>query len=382
MSKSYYDVLGVAQTADKDELKKAYRKLAMKYHPDQNQDNAEAEAKFKEVNEAYDVLKDPQKKAAYDQYGHDAFTQSGGAGAGGAGMGGGAGGFGNFADIFEDMFGGGMGGGGRSSGGPMRGSDMQFQMDITLEEAFKGKDAKIRVPSIDKCTACDGSGAKSSGGVQTCPTCSGSGRVRAQQGFFTIERTCSTCNGEGQIIKDPCDVCHGQGRVKKDKTLQVNIPAGIDQGRRIRLAGEGEAGYKGGPPGDLYVLVGVKQHNFFKRDGANLYCRVPIPMTTAVMGSSIEVPTIDGGRSKVKIPEGTQTGQQFRLKDKGMSILKSSSRGDMFIEMYVETPVNLDKKQKKMMKDLDETLQKSGKHNPESDGFFTKVKDLWSDLKD
>lgn len=374
MSKNYYDVLGVSHTAEKDALKKAYRKLAMKYHPDQNQDNAEAEAKFKEVSQAYDVLKDPQKKAAYDQYGHDAFTQSGGGH-------GGAGGFGNFSDIFEDMFGGGGGGGGRTAG-PMRGSDMQFQMDISLEESFKGKEAKIRVPAIEKCKTCNGSGAKGSGGAQSCSSCNGNGRVRAQQGFFTIERTCPTCNGEGQIIKDPCTPCHGAGRIKKEKTLQVNIPSGIDQGRRIRLAGEGEAGYKGGPPGDLYVLVGVKSHKFFKRDGANLHCRVPIPMTTAVMGSAIEVPTIDGGRSKVKIPEGTQTGQQFRLKDKGMTVLKSSSRGDMFIEIYVETPVNLDKKQKKMVKDLDETLAKSGKHNPESDGFFTKVKDLWSDLKD
>ena len=321
MSKSYYDILGVSKTASSDELKKAYRKLAMKYHPDQNKDNAEAEEKFKEVNEAYDVLKDPQKKAAYDQYGHEAFKQAGaGGGHGGAGMGG-MGGFGNFADIFEDMFGG-MGGGGGRTAGPMRGADMQFQMDITLEEAFKGKDAKIRVPSVEKCGACKGSGSKGSGGAETCHTCGGNGRVRAQQGFFTIERTCPTCNGEGQIIKDPCNVCHGTGRVKKDKTLQVNIPAGIDQGRRIRLAGEGEAGYKGGPPGDLYVLVGVKSHKFFKRDGANLHCRVPIPMTTAVMGSSIEVPTIDGGKSKVKIPEGTQTGQQFPSKRKRNDSLK------------------------------------------------------------
>ncbi len=388
MSKNYYDTLGVSKTAPADEIKKAYRKLAMKYHPDQNKGDATAEEKFKELNEAYDVLKDPQKKAAYDQYGHDAFTQAGGGGAGGmgggpGGMGGMGGGFGNFADIFEDMFGGGMGGGGGGrANGPMRGADMQFQMDITLEDAFKGKESKIRVPSIETCGSCKGSGSEDKGGSQDCPSCNGNGRVRAQQGFFTIERTCPTCNGEGKIIKNPCKVCHGNGRVKKDKTLQVNIPAGIDQGRRIRLAGEGEAGYKGGPPGDLYVLIGVKSHKFFKRDGANLYCRVPIKMTTAVMGSSLEVPTIDGGKSKVRIPEGTQTGQQFRLKGKGMTILKSSNRGDMFIEVYVETPVNLDKKQKKIVQELDETLQKSGKNNPESDGFFTKVKDLWSDLKD
>ncbi len=378
MSKNYYDVLETSHTADDSEIKKAYRKLAMKYHPDQNKDNAEAEEKFKEINEAYDVLKDSQKKAAYDQYGHDVFTQQA---SGGGGGGHGAAGFGNFSDIFEDMFGGMSRGGGHASG-PMRGADMQFQMDITLDEAFKGKDAKIRVPAVEKCRPCKGTGSKKSGGAENCSACGGKGRVRAQQGFFTIERTCPTCKGEGQIIKDPCSPCHGTGRIQKDKTLQVSVPAGIDQGRRIRLAGEGEAGYKGGPPGDLYVLIGVKPHKFFKRDGANLYCRVPISMTTAVIGSSLEIPIIDGGKSKVKIPEGAQTGQQFRLKGKGMSVLKSSARGDMFIEIYVETPINLDKKQKKMVKELDDNLKKSGKHNPESDGFFTKMKDLWSDLKD
>ncbi|MBL4589001.1 MAG: molecular chaperone DnaJ [Alphaproteobacteria bacterium] len=377
MSTNFYKVLDVGPTADKAEIKKAYRKLAMKYHPDQNKDSKEAEAKFKEINEAYDTLKDPQKKAAYDQYGHDSYTQQGSGGGAGAG----AAGFGNFSDIFEDMFGG-MGGGGRSTAGPMRGADMQFQMDISLEDAYNGKEAKIRVPSIEKCNTCKGSGSKDSGGAEKCSSCNGNGRVRAQQGFFTIERTCPTCNGEGQIIKDPCSPCGGAGRVKKEKTLKVNIPTGIDQGRRIRLAGEGEAGFKGGPPGDLYVLIGVKSHKFFKRDGANLHCRIPIPMTTAVIGSSIEVPTIDGKKSKVKIPEGTQTGQQFRLKGKGMTVLKSSTHGDMFIEIYVETPVNLDKKQKKIIQDLGDTLQKAGKHSPESDGFFTKMKDIWSDLKD
>ena len=385
MSKDYYDILGVDKKAGADELKKAYRKLALKYHPDQNKDNPEAEAKFKELNEAYDILKDPQKRAAYDQYGEAAF--SGGMG-GPGGPGGGAGfnprdfsGFGSaFSDIFEDMFGGGMGGG--RSNGPARGADMQFTMEISLEDAFKGKDAKMKVPSIEKCGKCKGTGSKSSGGSQKCTTCDGRGRVRAQQGFFTVERTCPTCHGEGEIVTDPCDACGGQGRVRKEKTLQVNIPAGIDQGRRIRLAGEGEAGHKGGPSGDLYVLIGIKPHKFFKREGSDLYCRVPVPMTKAAMGGSVEVPTIEGTRAGVKIPAGTQTGQQFRLKGKGMTVLRSSQRGDMYIEIFVETPKNLDKKQKSLMTELDETLAKSGKHYDESEGFFQKVKDLWSDLKE
>lgn len=377
--KDLYEILGVEKSASDDEIKKAYRKLAMKYHPDQNRDDKEAETKFKEISMAYDILKDKQKRAAYDQYGAQAF-QGGGAGGPGGFNPGDFQGFGSaFSDIFEDMFGGGMGRGGRPSG-PMRGSDVQFTLEVTLEEAFKGKDAKIKVPSVEQCDVCDGKGSKSKSGNQTCPTCNGRGRVRAQQGFFTIERTCSTCHGEGEIIKDPCDTCSGTGRVQKQKTLQVSIPAGIDQGRRIRLAGEGEAGVKGGPPGDLYVLIGIKPHNFFEREGSDLYARVPLPMTKASMGGSVEVPTIEGSRASVKIPAGAQTGQQFRLKNKGMPALRSSIRGDMYIEIFVETPKNLDKKQQKLMQELDETLAKSGKHYEESESFFKKVKDLWSDL--
>ena len=385
MSKDFYQTLGVEKGASADEIKKAYRKQAMKYHPDQNKDNPEAEAKFKEVNEAYDVLKDDQKRAAYDQFGSAAFDGSMGGGGGnpfGGGFQGGAG-FGGFGDIFEEMFGG-MGGmgAGQGRGGAMRGADMQYALDITLEDAYAGRQETITVPMNDTCNACDGSGAEKGTKPETCPTCNGAGRVRAQQGFFTIERACSTCGGEGTIIKDPCKVCGGAGRVRREKTLKVNIPKGIDGGRRIRLSGEGEAGVKGGPSGDLYILVGVKDHKFFRREGANLYCRVPIAMTIAALGGEVEVPTIDGKRSNVKIPGGTQTGQQFRLREKGMPVMQSSTYGDMYIEIFVETPVNLNTKQKEMFKKLDADLTgKDGKkYSPESSGFVKRMKDLWSDL--
>lgn len=385
MAEDYYKTLGVDKGADAAEIKKAYRKMAMKYHPDQNKDDKEAEAKFKEVNAAYDVLKDEQKRAAYDRFGDAAFDGSMGGGGGGNPFGGGFSG-GNFSDIFEDMFGDFMGGGGqrRGAGGAMRGSDMQYAMEITLEEANEGIEQTITVPINDTCNSCDGSGASKGQKSETCSTCNGAGRVRAQQGFFTIERACSTCGGEGEIIKDPCKKCSGSGRVRREKSLKVNIPKGIDNGRRIRLSGEGEAGVKGGPPGDLYILISVKPHKFFKRDGANLYCRVPIAMTTAALGGDIEVPTIGGKRSKVKIPGGTQTGQQFRLKEKGMPVIQSSSVGDMYIEIFVETPVNLNSKQKEVFKSLDKDLSgKDGKkYSPESSGFFDKMKDLWADLKD
>lgn len=389
MAQDYYKTLGVDKNADAAEIKKAYRKLAMKYHPDQNKDNADAEAKFKEINAAYDVLKDEQKRAAYDQFGDAAFDGSMGGGAGGGNpFGGGFGGFGgggaNFSDVFEDMFGDFMGGGGqrRGSGGPARGSDMQYAMDITLEEAYEGAEKNITVPINDTCDSCDGSGAEKGSKAETCPTCKGAGRVRAQQGFFTIERACSTCGGQGTVIKNPCKKCSGSGRVRREKTLKVNIPKGIEGGRRIRLSGEGEAGMRGGPSGDLYILVGIKPHKFFKRDGANLYCRVPIAMTTATLGGEIEVPTIAGKRSKVKIPGGTQTGQQFRLREKGMTVLNSGTKGDMYIEIFVETPVNLNSKQKDMFKTLDKDLSgKDGKkYSPESSGFLNRMKDLWSDL--
>lgn len=383
MSKDFYKTLGVEQSASADEIKKAYRKLAMKYHPDQNKDNPDAENKFKEINEAYDILKDEQKRAAYDQYGSAAFDGS----MGGGGMGGGFGGAGAFSDIFEDMFGDFMGGGGGRGGrssGPRRGNDIQYTMEISLEDAHNGKEAKIKIPVNDTCEGCNGSGAASGSGSTNCSTCNGQGRIRQQQGFFTVERTCPTCNGQGTIIKDPCKSCNGQGRVQKNKTLKVKIPAGVDTGRRIRLSGEGEAGVQGGPKGDLYVLLVVKPHKLFAREGANLHCRVPITVTKAALGGEVEVPTIEEKSAKVKIPAGTQTGQQFRLRGKGMSILGSESKGDLFIETFVETPVNLNKKQQDMLKALDKDFEddKTGKHSPEASGFFGKVKEFWDDLKD
>lgn len=390
MAKDFYNTLGVPKTASAEDIKKAYRKLAMKYHPDQNKDSKEAEAKFKEINEAYDVLKDDQKRAAYDQFGSAAFDGSGGFGGFGGGRGGGfnpndfQGFTGAFSDIFEDMFGDFTGrrggGGGRSSA--TRGADIQYGMDISLEEAFAGKDVTIKIPVNDTCEKCEGTGAEPGTVPETCPTCNGSGRMRAQQGFFTIERGCPTCGGIGQVIKSPCKKCSGSGRVHREKTLKVNIPAGIDAGRRIRLTGEGEAGMRGGPSGDLYVLVGIKPHKFFRRDGSNLHCRVPIPMTAATLGGDIEVPTIGGARTKVKIPPGTQTGQQFRLRGKGMSVMRSDSTGDMYIEIFVETPVNLSGKQKDLFRKLAEDLKDDagGKHSPESTSFLKKVKEIWTDL--
>ena len=386
----YYKTLGIEKGANADEIKKAYRKMAMKYHPDHNKDDEKAEGKFKEVNAAYDILKDDQKRAAYDQFGEAAFDGSMGGGGGGPfgggnPFGGGFGGAGNFSDVFEDMFGdfmGQQGGRGRGGNGAMRGADMQYAMDIALEDAYNGVEKTINVPIQDTCDGCDGKGAEKGSSAETCSTCKGAGRVRAQQGFFTIERACSTCGGEGTMIKNPCKKCSGAGRVRREKTLKVNIPKGIEGGRRIRLSGEGEAGVRGGPSGDLYILIGVKSHKFFKRDGANLYCRVPIAMTTATLGGEVEVPTIAGKRKNVKVPNGTQTGQQFRLKEQGMSVLNSSQKGDMYIEIFVETPVNLNTKQKDMFKSLDKDLSgKDGKkHSPESSGFFDRMKDLWSDL--
>jgi molecular chaperone DnaJ len=384
--KDYYKILGVERNATDDAIKKAFRTLAMKYHPDRNKDDPEAEAKFKEINEAYDVLKDPEKKAAYDRFGSAAFDGSmGGFRPGGAGGFEGTG-FGSaFSDIFEDMFGEFMGGGargGRNPYGAQRGNDIQYTLEISLEEAFLGKETTLKIPLSDTCDKCGGSGAKSGTGTENCPTCSGQGRVRMQQGFFTIERTCPTCNGEGAIIRDPCDKCSGSGRMRREKTLRVKIPAGVENGRRMRLAGEGEAGLRGGPAGDLYVLLAVKPHKLFRRDGADLFCRVPIAMTTAALGGEIEIPTIDGTRTKVKIPEGTQSGQQLRIKGKGMSILKSQARGDMYIEVAVETPVNLSRKQIDLLKELDKTMGGSagGKNSPEASGFLNKAKEFWNDL--
>ncbi len=386
--KDYYKTLGVEKGASDDDIKKAYRKLVTQYHPDRNKDDPKkAEEKFKEVNEAYDVLKDPQKRAAYDRFGEAAF-QGGGAGPGGFGFGGGdfsGGGFAGFGDMFEDMFADLMGRAGGRPGGrgsQSRGADVQYTMEITLEDAFKGKEATIKIPVNTACSACNGSGAEAGTKPETCPTCEGHGRVRMQQGFFTIERTCSTCGGVGTILRSPCKVCRGAGRVRSDKTLKINIPAGVEAGRRIRLAGEGEAGMRGGSNGDLYILLTLKPHRLFRREGSDLFCRVPIPMTTAALGGQIDAPTIDGKTVPVTIPAGTQNGQQLRLRGKGMSAMRSDSRGDMYMEVFVETPVNLSKKQTDLLKQLDETLggNAGGKHSPESTGFFKKVKEFWDDL--
>jgi molecular chaperone DnaJ len=381
MSKrDYYEVLGAPKNASADDLKKAYRKLAMQYHPDRNQGDKTAEQKFKEINEAYDCLKDEQKRAAYDRFGHAAFEGGGGRpGAGGA-----AGGFefgGGFADIFDEMFGEFMGRGGRGGQTNNRGNDLRYNLEISLEDAFKGSATQVRVPTSVMCDPCGGSGAEAGSSPTSCGTCNGAGKVRAQQGFFTIERTCPTCNGAGRVIKDPCRHCGGQGRVRKEKTLQVSIPAGVEDGTRIRLAGEGEAGLRGGTPGDLYIFLSIAAHRFFQRDGANLHCRVPIPMTTAALGGTIEVPTIDGSRAKVNVPAGTQTGHQFRLKGKGMSVLRSPQRGDMYINVMVETPVNLTKRQQELLREFEKDASENGQ-NPESEGFFAKVKEFFADLKD
>ena len=378
--KDFYKVLGVDKRASPEDIKKAYRKLAMEHHPDRNKDNPQAEAKFKEINEAYDVLKDPQKRAGYDQFGAAGFPGGGG---GGGGRPSDFSGFGGaFTDIFEDMFGDMMGRGGAQRSGPQRGSDMQYTMEISMEEAFSGKESTIKVPTNEPCDKCQGTGAMPGTGEESCPTCQGQGRMRMQQGFFTIERTCPTCNGAGKVIRDPCNKCSGAGRVRKEKSLRIKIPPGVDNGRRIRLAGEGEAGLRGGPAGDLYVLLAVRPHPLFRRDGANIYCRVPIPMTTAALGGEIEVPMIGGKRTKVKIPAGTQSGQQLRLRGKGMPVLKSNVTGDMYIETAVETPVNLTRGQIDLLKKLDDALggKAASKHSPESSGFFSKVKEAWSDL--
>ncbi|MEM7566544.1 MAG: molecular chaperone DnaJ [Pseudomonadota bacterium] len=375
MSKpDYYATLGVAKTASEKELKAAFRKLAMKHHPDKNPGDAAAEAKFKEAGEAYDVLRDAQKRAAYDRFGHAAFAN------GSAGPGGPGGGFGqdfgaSMSDIFEEVFGfaGGARGrtGGRARTRTPRGQDLRYDMEITLEDAYHGKEAEIDVPSAVSCETCSGSGAKPGTSTKTCDTCGGIGQVRAQQGFFSIQRTCPTCSGTGEIIETPCEVCNGQGRVMKERTLQINVPAGVEDGTRIRLTGEGEAGPNGSQPGDLYIFLSVKPHEVFQRDGADLFCRVPVSMATAALGGQLEVPTLDGGRTRIRIPEGTQTGRQFRLRGKGMPILRSSQGGDMFIQVAVETPTKLTRRQRELLEEFE--AASSDENHPEATGFFSKV---------
>jgi molecular chaperone DnaJ len=375
--RDYYEVLGVPKGASAEDLKKAYRQKAKELHPDRNQDNPRAEAAFKEVNEAYDVLKDDQRKAAYDRFGHAAFD--------GGGRGGARGGFqqGDFAsafsDVFEDLFGDFMGrGGGGGRARAQRGSDLRYNLRVTLEDAYKGAQKTISVPTAQTCEVCRGTGAEGGAEPVTCPTCSGMGKVRAQQGFFTVERTCPTCNGAGQIVKNPCRACGGQGRVEKERTLSVNIPAGVETGTRIRLAGEGEAGMRGGPAGDLYIFIEVKEHAIFQRDGTHLFCRVPVSMTAAALGGEVEVPTIDGGMSRVKVPAGSQSGKQMRLRGKGMPALRGGSEGDMLIEIAVETPVNLTARQRELLKEFERL---SEENNPEGRSFFAKVKGFWDGMK-
>ena len=370
----YYATLEVARDASADTLKKAYRKLAMKYHPDRNPGDKTAESRFKDLNEAYDVLKDDQKRAAYDRFGHAAF-EGGGPGAGPAGFDFGGGGLGDIFDqVFGDMMGGRRGGGGRQRAG----SDIRAQVEISLTEAFTGSKVPLRVPTRIVCETCAGTGSESKDRTaETCPTCHGAGKVRAQQGFFLVERACPTCGGNGRVVRNPCKVCQGAGTVERERNLNVQIPAGVEDGTRIRLAGEGEAGGAGIPAGDLYVHVGVRQHEIFQRDGANIFCRVPLRMTQAALGAEVEVPVIDGSRTRVKIPAGTQTGEQFRLRGKGFSVLRSAARGDMYIQVAVETPQHLNKRQRELLEELESEASAHARSSPESEGFFAKVRDFF-----
>jgi molecular chaperone DnaJ len=371
--RDYYDILGLSRGASEQDIKSAFRRLAKDCHPDRNAGDKGAETKFKELNEAYEALRDPQKRAAYDQFGHAAFDGHGGRGAHGFGP--------DFAssmsDIFDDLFGEFMGGrrGRGQRSGRERGADLRYNMEITLPEAFAGKTAQIRVPTSVTCEACTGTGAKAGTQPSTCPTCSGAGKVRASQGFFTIERTCPSCQGRGEIINDPCGSCSGSGRVMRERTLSVNIPAGVEDGTRIRLAGEGEAGMHGGPAGDLYIFLSIKPHEFFQRDGADIFCRVPISMITAALGGNIDVPTVEGGQTRVKVPEGTESGKQFRLKGKGMPVLRSKVVGDMYIQVEVETPKSLTRKQRELLEAFER--ESNRETSPHSAGFFSKMKEFF-----
>ena len=383
----YYDVLGIERGADGAAIKSAFRKRAMQYHPDRNADNPDAEKKFKELGEAYEVLSDEQKRAAYDRFGHDAFQNGGMNGAGGFARGAAGAAGGAFSDIFDDIFSEFMGARGARRGGPGRGADLKYNLSITLEEAFAGKKTEIKVPGSVGCEPCNGTGAAPGSGPVNCETCKGAGRVRVQQGFFTIERTCPHCHGEGRTITDPCDSCSGQGRVRRERELSVDVPAGIEDGTRIRLSGEGEAGPRGGPEGDLYIFVNVDEHELFERDSADLYSMMPIPMTTAALGGDFETPTIDGGRVKISVPEGAQTGKRFRVRARGMSQLDQSGRGDirrrgdLFVEIQVETPTGLNAEQKEL---LQQFCEAGGGEDccPQSKGFFEKAKTFWDNVTD
>jgi len=371
--RDFYEILGVAKNASDDELKKAYRKLAMKYHPDRNPDNADAEEHFKEGKQAYEILSDPQKRAAYDQYGHAGVEQGGGA----QGFGGG---FADaFGDIFGDIFGGGAAGGGRGRGGPQvyRGADLRYSMEITLEQAAHGYDTQIRVPGWSECGVCHGHGAKPGTSAQTCPTCGGQGQVRMSQGFFSVQQACPKCHGTGSYIPDPCTNCHGVGKIKETKTLEVKIPAGIDEGMRIRSAGNGEPGVNNGPAGDLYIEIHIKSHSVFEREGDDLHCQMPISFTTAALGGDIEVPTL-AGRVTFPVPEGTQSGKTFRLRGKGIKGLRSSLPGDLYVHVVVETPVKLTEPQRDLLRQFERSLDEGGpRHNPQSKSWFDKVKSFF-----
>lgn len=377
--RDYYEVLGVDRGADEAVLKASYRKLAMKWHPDRNPGDAEAEVRFRELSESYEVLKDPQKRAAYDRFGHAAFENGGGGG--GAGFN--ADFASTFADIFDDLFGGSMGRGGQrgaSANGRARGADLRYNMDITLEDAFAGKTAQINIPTSIACEVCSGTGAKPGTQPKPCRTCNGAGKIRHAQGFFTLERTCPSCQGRGSVIEDPCANCGGAGRVTRERNLQVQIPAGVEDGTRIRLGGEGEAGMRGGPAGDLYIFLSIEPHAFFQREGADLYCRAPISMVTAALGGTVEVPTIGGEKTKVKIPEGTQSGKRLRLPGAGMPVLRTRSMGDMYVQVVVETPQNLTKRQRELLAEFDGLS--SHDTQPESSGFFAKMKDFFQGATD
>jgi len=366
----YYEVLEVERSVNDGELKSAFRKLAMKWHPDRNPSDKSSESRFKEINEAYEILKDADKRAAYDRFGHAAFEHGGPGGA--------PGGFGDvasaFADIFDDLFG--MGGarrGGRG-GGRERGADLRYNMEISLEEAYAGKTAQVRIPTSVTCEPCSGTGAKAGTRPKACPTCGGQGRIRHAQGFFTLERTCPSCHGRGQVIDNPCPSCSGSGRVTRERALSVNIPSGVEDGTRIRLSGEGEAGVRGGPAGDLYIFLSLGSHPFFQREGADLHCRVPISMVAAALGGDFEVPTIDGNQTRVRVPEGTQSGRRFRLQGKGMPVLRSKQTGDMYVQVLVETPQKLTKRQRELLGEFERLSSKET--HPESAGFFGKVKEF------